>query len=489
MSPTSRRPRLYAAAVAAVAGALAVGMAVAAPSNADSSGADSSGADSSGADSSGADSSGADAAPTLGQLAAAKGRYFGSATDNPTLTNVPYTDVLGSEFNQITVGNTQKWQYIEPSRGQFDYTQADQIVAFAQAHNQTVRGHTLVWHNQLAGWVNDVPAGELLGVMRNHITNVAGHYKGKLVHWDVVNEAFEENGARRQSVFQQKIGDSYIAEAFKAARAADPNVKLYYNDYNIEGIGAKSDAVYDMVKSFKQQGIPIDGVGMQAHLILGQVPSTMRQNIQRFADLGVDVAITELDIRMQVPRDATKDAQQANDYRTVVNACLAVSRCVGITVWDFSDGYSWIPSVFPGEGAALIYDENFGKKPSYWAVYEALGGTPTTTTTTTTTGGTTGCTATYKVTGQWNGGFQGEVTVRNNSSSTISGWTVKWTLVAGQSLGNVWNGVATTSGRDVSVRNASYNGSLGGNGSTSFGFVGSWTGSNPVPANVTCTVG
>ncbi|ONI88899.1 endo-1,4-beta-xylanase [Saccharothrix sp. ALI-22-I] len=467
MSPTSRRPRLYAAAVAAVAGALTVGMAVAAPSN--------------------ADSSSVAAAPTLGQLAAAKGRYFGSATDNPTLTNEPYTNVLGSEFNQITVGNTQKWQYIEPSRGQFDYTQADQIVAFAQAHNQTVRGHTLVWHNQLAGWVNDVPAGELLGVMRNHIANVAGHYKGKLVHWDVVNEAFEEDGTRRQSVFQQKIGDSYIAEAFKAARAADPNVKLYYNDYNIEGIGAKSDAVYNLVKSFKQQGIPIDGVGMQAHLILGQVPSTLRQNIQRFADLGVDVALTELDIRMRTPRDATKDAQQANDYRTVVNACLAVSRCVGITVWDFSDGYSWIPSVFPGEGAALIYDENFGKKPSYWAVYEALGGTPTTTTTTT-GGGTTGCSATYRVTGQWNGGFQGEVTVRNNSSTAISGWTVKWTLASGQSLGNVWNGVATTSGQDVTVRNASYNGSLGANGSTAFGFLGSWTGSNPVPSTVSCTV-
>lgn len=168
-----------------------------------------------------------------------------------------------------------------------------------------------MWHNQLPDWINSVPAGELLGVMRNHIANVAGHYKGEVVHWDVVNEAFEEDGTRRQSVFQQKIGDGYIAEAFKAARAADPNAKLYYNDYNIEGIGAKSDAVYNLVKSFKQRGIPIDGVGLQAHLILGQVPGSLQQNIKRFADLGVDVAITELDIRMRTPRDAAKDAQQA----------------------------------------------------------------------------------------------------------------------------------------------------------------------------------
>ncbi|PSL55800.1 endo-1,4-beta-xylanase (glycosyl hydrolase family 10) [Saccharothrix carnea] len=460
-APAGRARRVLAATAAAVVGVLAVGMAVAAPST-------------------------AEPGPTLGQLAAAKGRYFGSATDNPTLTNAPYTAVLGSEFNQITVGNTQKWQYTEPSRGQFDYRQADQIVAFAQAHDQIVRGHTLVWHNQLPGWVNDVPAGELLGVMRNHIANVAGHYKGKVVHWDVVNEAFEEDGTRRQSVFQQKIGDSYIAEAFKAARAADPNAKLYYNDYNVEGVNAKSDAMYNMVKSFKQQGIPIDGVGLQAHLILGQIPSTVRQNIQRFADLGVDVAITELDIRMRTPRDATKDAQQAADYRAVVNACLAVTRCVGITVWDFSDGHSWIPSVFPGEGAALIYDENFAKKPSYWAVYEALGGTPVTTTTTT-GGNTSGCAATYRVVGQWNGGFQGEVTVRNTGTAGITGWTVRWTLAEGQRLGNVWNGVASTTGQEVTVRNAGYNGTLNANGTTTFGFIGSFAGSNPAPSAITCT--
>ncbi|MGY1455600.1 endo-1,4-beta-xylanase [Streptomyces sp. SS8] len=416
---------------------------------------------------------------TLGELAQAKGRYFGSATDNPELSDTQYTRILGSEFGQITVGNTMKWQYTEPSRGRFDYTAAEEIVDLAESNGQSVRGHTLVWHNQLPSWVGDVPAGELLGVMRDHITHEVDHFKGRLAHWDVVNEAFEEDGSRRQSVFQQKIGDGYIAEAFKAARAADPDVKLYYNDYNIEGIGPKSDAVYEMVKSFKAQGIPIDGVGMQAHLITGQVPASLQRNIQRFADLGVDVAITELDIRMTLPRTAAKDAQQAADYGAVVEACLAVSRCVGITVWDYTDKYSWVPSVFPGEGAALPWDEDFAKKPAYHAIAAALGGGSP--------GPGGGCTATYRVTSQWQGGFTAEITVGNDHTTPINGWTVTWTLPGGQSVSHVWNGDLTVDGQSVTVRNVGYNGTLGSNASTTFGLQGG--GAAGTPANVTCTPG
>ncbi|GLI03272.1 endo-1,4-beta-xylanase [Phytohabitans aurantiacus] len=426
----------------------------------------------------------ASASATLGQHAAARGKYFGSATDNPELTDAPYVSILSSEFNQITPGNTMKWQFTEPQQGQFSYGQADTVVSLARSNNQSVRGHTLVWHSQYPGWVDSVPASQLLGVMRNHVTNVAGHFQGQVIHWDVVNEAFEENGTRRQSVFQRNIGDSYIAEAFRAARAADPTAKLYYNDYNIEGIGAKSDAVYAMVQQFKAQGVPIDGVGMQAHLILGQVPSSMQQNIQRFAALGVDVAITELDIRMNLPRDTTKDTQQANDYRAVVNACLAVTRCVGITVWDYTDKYSWIPSVFPGQGAALPYDENLNKKPAYTAIHDALAGTTTPTTPPPTGNG--GCTATYRIVSQWTGGFQADVTVRNTGTSAMSAWAVRWAFGAGQTVTNVWNGVVSSSGANVTVRNAAYNGTIPANGTTSFGFLGSWTGSNPVPASITC---
>ena len=425
---------------------------------------------------------------TLAQLAAARGKYVGSATDNPELSDAPYVRILTGEFGQLTPGNAQKWDTVEPSQGQFNYGPADTVVNLARSNGLAVRGHTLVWHSQLPGWVSNVPAAQLLGVMRNHIANEVGHFRGRVMHWDVVNEAFEENGTRRQSVFQQRIGDGYIAEAFRAARAADPDVKLYYNDYNIEGVNAKSDAVYDLVRSLRQQNVPIDGVGMQAHLVLGQVPSSLQQNIQRFADLGVDVALTELDIRMRLPRDAAKDRQQAADYGAVTRACVAVSRCVGITLWDYTDKYSWIPSFFPGEGAALPWDEALARKPVvYDAIVTALGGTPTPTPTTPTPAPGTACTASYRVTQQWSNGFIGEVTVTNPGAATLSGWTVRWTFAAGQTVTNLWNGTLSTSGSATTVRDAGYNGQVGAGASTTFGFQGTYGGTNPTPAPITCT--
>lgn len=319
---------------------------------------------------------------TLGQLAAAQGRYFGSATDSSQLSNDPsYTAILGSEFHQITPENAMKWEVTEPQRGQFDFTGADQIVDFAQQHNQTVRGHTLLWHSQLPGWLTDgnFTADELNQILQNHITTVASHFAGELTAWDVVNEPFNEDGTLRDSMWLQKLGPDYIADAFRWAYQADPTAKLYINDYNVEGINAKSDAMYDLVSSLKQQGVPIHGVGIQTHLSTQYgFPTSLRQNIQRFADLGLDVAITELDVRMALPADDQKLAQQATYYADVTEACLAVSRCVGITVWQYTDKYSWVPDVFSGEGAACPYDENLQHKPAYYAVRDTLGGGDTT---------------------------------------------------------------------------------------------------------------
>jgi len=326
----------------------------------------------------------ASASATLGQHAAARGKFFGSAVDNSQLSNDPaYAALLGSEFNQVTPENAMKWDATEPQRGQFSFTRGDQIVTFAAQHNQSVRGHTLVWHSQLPGWLTggNFTNDELNQILQNHVTTVAGHYTGQVQMWDVVNEPFNEDGTMRSSIWLQRLGPGYIANAFRWARQADPNAKLYLNDYNIEGINAKSDAMYNLVRSLKQQGVPIDGVGIQGHLAIQYgYPSSLQQNIQRFADLGVDVAITELDIRMLMPRDTTKDNTQATYYSNVTRACLAVSRCVGITVWGFTDKYSWVPGVFPNEGAACLYDANLQPKPAYLAVHDALGGTPSDTT-------------------------------------------------------------------------------------------------------------
>jgi endo-1,4-beta-xylanase len=420
----------------------------------------------------------ASAATGLRDLAAAKGVYFGTATTVSEL-NVPAYKALGAqEANMLTPGNEMKWDTTEPNRGQFNFGPADTVVAAAVAANQRVRGHTLVWHNQAPAWVQSLGATDLHQAMLDHINGEATHYRGKVYAWDVVNEAFNDDGTRRQSFWQQKLGDGYIADAFRATRAADPNAKLYYNDYNTDGTGAKSDAVYNMVKSFKQQGVPIDGVGIQAHLIVGQVPSSMRQNIQRFVDLGLEVAITELDIRMNTPATSDKLATQASDYTKVASACLAVTGCVGITTWGLSDKYSWIPSTFPGQGAALPFDDNLQPKPAYNSLVEAYGGT-------TTPPPPRGCTATYKIVSQWQGGFQADVTVTAGSSA-IGGWTVSWTFANGQTVTQAWSAVVTSNGPAVTAKNVGYNGTVNAGASVWFGFIGTWNGTNSAPIP-TCT--
>ncbi|PSM38089.1 endo-1,4-beta-xylanase [Streptomyces dioscori] len=421
------------------------------------------------------------AEPVLRDLAAAKGIYYGTAVTASKL-NGTYGTITGEQFDSITPGNEMKWGSVEATRGSFTWSGADAVVAFAEAHAQKVRGHTLVWHSQLPNWVSNGSwtADTLRTVMTDHIATEAGRYQGRIDHWDVVNEPFNEDGTRRQSVFQTAIGDSYIADALRAARAADPAAKLYVNDYNVEGVNAKSTALYNLVKSLKEQGVPIDGVGLQAHLILGQVPSTLQANIQRFADLGVDVAITELDIRMTVPPTTAQLAQQKAEYKAVTAACAAVARCEGVTVWGFTDSDSWIPDVFTGYGAATPYDENFQPKPAYYGIAEALGwvddGTPEP---------VGACVVTYAVQSQWNTGFTAQVTLRNTSTTAVNGWRLAWTWPAGQSVTQAWNATVTQSGSAVTAANASYNAAVPPGAAVTFGFNGSWSGGNTAPTAFT----
>jgi endo-1,4-beta-xylanase len=208
--------------------------------------------------------------------------------------------------------------------------------------------------------------------MKKHITDEVTHYKGKIYAWDVVNEPFNENGTFRDSIWYKNFGSDYIAEALKLAHAADPNAKLYINEYNVEGENDKSDALYKLVKELKTQGVPIQGVGLQSHFILEQIPRDLATNMERFSDLGLDVAITELDIRIKLPSTAQKFAQQAKDYASVFKACLSVPKCVGVTIWGFTDKHSWIPSTFHGYGDAHPWDANYEPKPAVDAIEEAL---------------------------------------------------------------------------------------------------------------------
>ncbi|MGW7526851.1 endo-1,4-beta-xylanase [Streptomyces sp. NPDC054783] len=313
--------------------------------------------------------------PTLADLAERHGRYFGSATDNPELTDSAYTRILGGEFDMITPGNGMKWYATEPQQGVFDWTNGDQIVNLARKNHQKVRAHTLVWHSQLPDWLTSGQwtASELRAVLKKHITTEVRHYRGKVYSWDVVNEAFNEDGTYRETLWYKTLGPGYIADALRWAHEADPHAKLYLNDYNIEAVGPKSDAYYALAKDLKTRGVPLDGIGFQTHLALQYgYPTSLPDNLRRFSGLGLDTALTEVDIRMRLPATGDELAEQASWYRQLTEACLAVRRCVGVTIWDYTDRYSWIPAFFPGEGAALPWDEQLDPKPAYQALREAL---------------------------------------------------------------------------------------------------------------------
>jgi endo-1,4-beta-xylanase len=444
--------------------------------------------------------------------AAARGKFIGfAAATGPLANEAAYRTIAATEFNQVTAENAMKWDATEPSDNSWNFSGADQVVAFAQQNGQQVHGHTLVWHSQTPSWVQGLGAAAMRTAMQDHIATLVGRYASNpaVVSWDVVNEAFNEDGSLRSSFWLSALGPSYIADAFRYARAADPDARLCINDYNVEGVNAKSTAMYDLVRSLRSQGVPVDCVGFQGHLAIQYgFPSSLRQNLERFAALGVQVRITELDVRMQLPRTAAKDATQASYYRQTVEACLAVPACAGVTIWGFTDRYSWVPDTFSGEGAALIYDESYTPKPAYAAVHDALGpvgpspspssspsASPTASPSASPSAPAGACRVAYTIS-PWGGapGFTAGVVVTNTGSAPVSGWTLAFTLPAGQRITPPgWSATWSQSGQAVTAAPLSWNGTLPPGGSTTIGFNGSHTGDTSEPAAFTlggrpCTV-
>jgi endo-1,4-beta-xylanase len=301
----------------------------------------------------------ANAATTLGAAAALSGRYFGAAVANFKLGEAQYTTILDREFNMVTPENEMKWDTIESSRNNFNFGPADAIVNHARSHNQRLRGHTLVWHSQLPGWVNSInDANTLRSVMNNHITVQMRRWAGQIYAWDVVNEAFADGSTQlRSSVFRNVLGTGFLEEAFRTARAADASAKLCYNDYSIEDWNApKTQGVYNMVRDFKARGVPIDCVGLQAHFG-GGPPGTFQTTLTNFAALGVDVQLTELDIAQASP----------TGYANTVQACVNVPRCTGITTWGVRDSDSWRSGENP-----LLFDRGGNPKQAYNSVLNVL---------------------------------------------------------------------------------------------------------------------
>ncbi|WP_369052032.1 endo-1,4-beta-xylanase [Kineococcus terrestris] len=324
------------------------------------------------------------------RAAAPKGFYLGSAVAggghheeqpyaDPFAYDVEYRDRLAREFSSLSAENQMKWEYIHPQQGFYNFYPADAIVRFAQEHDQVVRGHTLLWHSQNPEWLTegDFTDEELREILRDHISTVVSRYAGRIQQWDVANEIFTEEGEfREENIWITRLGPGIIADAFRWAHEADPKAKLYFNDYNVESFNAKSDAYYELIQDLLADGVPVHGFAPQSHLSTQYgFPNDLRANLQRFVDLGLETAITEIDVRMEVGEDgptAAQLAQQADYYQRALQACLDVRECKSFTIWGFTDKYSWVPVFFPSEGSATVTTETYERKPAYNALQDTL---------------------------------------------------------------------------------------------------------------------
>ena len=337
--------------------------------------------------------------PSLRILSIRSGLKVGTAVNMDLYGSAAkYTRIVNQQFNTVTAENVMKWQLVEPTQGTYDWAAADRLVAGARADHQLVRGHTLVWHNQLPSWLStdggattSFTPQQVRDLLHKHVVDEVTHFRGQIWQWDVVNEAFNDDGTPRQDIFYkayQALGldpIGYIADAFRWAHQADPHALLFYNDYNLEFTGAKSNAVYDFVQQLQAQAVPIAGVGFQGHLDTQYGFPDLQNNLQRFAALGLKVALTEVDVRTfvqpdpanpgtytDIPLTPALQAAQESYWKQTLQACLAVKQCISYTVWGVADSNSWIPGVFAGEGAALLFDDNLNPKPQYQDLRQVL---------------------------------------------------------------------------------------------------------------------
>ncbi|MEV0995838.1 endo-1,4-beta-xylanase [Nonomuraea sp. NPDC050202] len=306
---------------------------------------------------------------------------MGSAFTRPETLGV-HGELLAKHFNGVTPGNELKWDATEPREGEFTFTDGDHLVNFATEHGMTVRGHTLAWHSQTPAWVFENATKEvLLQRLERHVRTLVTRYKGRIAAWDVVNEVVDENqpDGLRRSPWYEIAGLDFIRTAFRVAREADPDAKLFINDYNTE-FPRKREALYKLVKQLKDEGVPIDGVGHQLHLNIEHPPaSAVEATIERFATLGLDQQVTELDVSIYTDFVSSYDTippellvQQGHRYKELFDVFRRqAGRLSSVTVWGKSDDVSWLRSwPIPRLNAPLLFDDDLQAKPAYWGVVD-----------------------------------------------------------------------------------------------------------------------
>jgi endo-1,4-beta-xylanase len=296
--------------------------------------------------------------------------------------NGAYTALVAKEFNSVTAENVMKMAAIQPTQGNFTFGQADYLVSFAQQHGMRIHGHTLVWYQALPDWVTnfngDSTAWE--NILKTHIQTEVAHFKGKVVSWDVVNEAIDENGTLRNNVWLQHLGPDYIARCFQYAHQADPGALLFYNDYGHEYSAVKRAAIITLVTGMKSRGIPVDGFGMQMHTNTSVPDNDIAAAITAVANTGLKVHISELDISMNPNNDqnmtytATIASAQSQKYQSLVKVynALPAAQKFGITTWDVSDGDSWIPPFYHRPDWPLPFDASYKRKAAWQGIVNGL---------------------------------------------------------------------------------------------------------------------
>lgn len=316
----------------------------------------------------------------IAMLQPRKSMHLGAAVAlDPLLHEPQYAATLRDHFGMVTPEVAMKFEIIHPARNYYAFGDADTIVRFALENGMQVRGHTLVWHNQLPAWIREgnFTSAELRDILHDHIDTLARHYRGRVVAWDVVNEPFADDGSLRDTIWLRALGPTYIEQAFRWAHDADPGALLYLNEYGTERDGPKLRALTQLVYDLKARNVPIDGVGFQMHLNLRQPPThaEIATALRHVAQAGVRTDITELDVEVygSSKGDDARLVAQADVYQQVALACLQEPACTAFTTWGISDKHSWISQQIGQPDAPLLFDEHYQPKLAYQAVINTFG--------------------------------------------------------------------------------------------------------------------
>jgi endo-1,4-beta-xylanase len=313
---------------------------------------------------------------SMRKLAAERGLDTGYALAAGDIYPEKTVKILQNDCNIITSENCMKWGYMRPKKDFWNWGDPDALVAFAEKNGMKVKWHTLAWHQSNPPFLADMKTrADGIAMLDDYITTIMTRYKGRIYAYDVINEMFNEDGTLRDTIWLETIGPDYIEHALQTAHAADPAAKLYLNEYNNEAAGyAKSDAMYAMVKDFKERGVPIDGIGMQLHLAADQPfdEAAVRRNLQRYAAIGIDVSFSEVDVRKKVDGKPESAQAQQDLYCRLMRIALEEKNVKSFICWGFSDIHSWVPASFPGYGEALFYNTALKPKLVYKAVVKTI---------------------------------------------------------------------------------------------------------------------